>query len=202
MHMRSPAPRAYFPESFRDAAEQHAHPHPPMKQALHRVAVCGSSEPPLPDDASGVHYVLFVDRNFHVAAECEYVVAFYIDNNPLGSLFNVSDLVDGIRTTSTTLHGSSVRTLPPIRPVVVRRSTASRIDSLTNLTGVRFLQEQQTMPRPLTTTEPCIYVCATCGSDKVACSARAVWNVPSQEWVSSTVFFEASCRVCQKPMRC
>lgn len=94
MHMRTPEPRPYFPERFRDAAEHYAHPHPPMKASLHRVDTCGSSEPPRPDDASGVHYVLFVDRNFHVAGECEYLVRFFIDNNPTSSRFDVCALVD------------------------------------------------------------------------------------------------------------
>lgn len=92
--MRTPEPRQYFPDSFRELALQLTFPHPPMKASLHRVTVCGSSEPPAPDDAPGVVYTLFVDRNFHVASECEYVVMFYTDNKYLGSQYDLCALVD------------------------------------------------------------------------------------------------------------
>jgi len=85
---------ARFSTAFLALADSIAHPHPTMKAPLHRVGVYGSHEPPRPDDAPGITYVLFVDRNFHTAGECEYVVEFFVDNQPYGSHFTVSALVD------------------------------------------------------------------------------------------------------------
>ena len=79
---------ARFSTAFLALADSLAHPHPPMKVPLHRVSVC------CPSESQGVHYVLFVDRNFHTAGECEYVVEFFVDCQPLGSLFSLSTLVD------------------------------------------------------------------------------------------------------------